>query len=742
MSLILWCNRIIRFSFLLLVLLVPLILTPWNSELFEFNKMLLTYGLTIIILTAWMIKMSLTRSIYIRRSILDIPILLFVASQFISSLFSMDPHVSWFGYYSRFNGGVLSIFTYALLYFAFLSNYGEKADDSHYPAITPAFLKRFLMLLLGSAMMVSLYAVAQRLGIDKNIWVQDVQNRVFSTLGQPNWLAAYIVALIPSALILSLMQQSKKSIKTLLTSPRYLISVSLSCLFFVVLIFTKSRSGLIGLGGALTFLFIGLLVMRELKRTTLVALVLPFLMWILIVASFGTGIPQIDSLLTWQSWKNRLSTTNTSPTNTVQTEPTSSGTTLLEFGGTNSGILRKYVWEGAIAAWRSSPKVFFIGTGTETFAFAFFRYRPVGHNLTSEWDFLYNKAHNEYLNYLTTTGIAGLGSYLLLLGIFAIWFLKMVNQKIAKETLIATKQNQTTIVIDKHQNQLLALALFSGWISILITNFFGFSVVIIQILLFLLPAMIILLLQKDSRKIHLNFNHLPKQVSSGIGFTAMLIAVICLGYVGMYWIADYNYETGRRQSRQGLLAEAYRSLSQALLLRPSEPLYYDELGVTLSALSVASMEAGDATTSAELARQSLTASDKSLAISPNNVNFWKSRTKIYFGFSSVDDRFTTAAIESLEKALSLSPLDPKITYNLAVLYGKLNQNEKSIELLKQTIAMKPNYRDAYFALYVFYLEVKQPNLATAILQEYLNKVDPNDKDFQQRLTTPTPPIQP
>ena len=52
-----WTNRVIRWGFYLLVILVPLILTPWNFELFEYNKMMLTYGITVVILAAWLVKM-------------------------------------------------------------------------------------------------------------------------------------------------------------------------------------------------------------------------------------------------------------------------------------------------------------------------------------------------------------------------------------------------------------------------------------------------------------------------------------------------------------------------------------------------------------------------------------------------------------------------------------------------------------------------------------------------------------
>jgi len=87
----------------------------------------------------------------------------------------------------------------------------------------------------------------------------------------------------------------------------------------------------------------------------------------------------------------------------------------LESGGTESGTIRKIVWTGALRIWQANPKNFLIGTGPETFAQAYYQYRPLEHNQTSEWELLYNKAHNEFLNYLVTTGILGLGSYIVLL---------------------------------------------------------------------------------------------------------------------------------------------------------------------------------------------------------------------------------------------------------------------------------------------------------------------------------------
>lgn len=123
-------------------------------------------------------------------------------------------------------------------------------------------------------------------------------------------------------------------------------------------------------------------------------------------------------------------------------------------GITDSEAIRMPVWKGAIKIWQ---RYLIFGSGVETFAYSYYLDRPAEHNLLSEWDFLYNKAHNEYLNILATTGSLGFLSYLSLLG-GTIWLIK---------------KNPS---------------LLGAYVSILVTNFFGFSVVIIGLYFFLIPA--------------------------------------------------------------------------------------------------------------------------------------------------------------------------------------------------------------------------------------------------------------
>ena len=155
-------KKIIFWLFGILLFLVPLILWPFTSEVFEFNKMVLVYFLTILITASWTLRMVFEKKFIFRRTILDIPLLVFIGTQLISTLFSIDPSTSWLGYYSRFNGGMFSVISYSLLYWAFVSNIDAKRTI------------KLIYIALVSAAVVSIYGVLEHFGIDKNIWVQDV----------------------------------------------------------------------------------------------------------------------------------------------------------------------------------------------------------------------------------------------------------------------------------------------------------------------------------------------------------------------------------------------------------------------------------------------------------------------------------------------------------------------------------------------------------------------------------------
>ena len=725
-------DKIIKYSFYLLFFLVPLFLMPFNYELFEYNKMMLTYALTVIIVGSWLIKMILYKKLIFSRTPLDIPLLLFLASQIISTIFSIDRHVSIFGYYSRFNGGLLSTISYILLYYAFISNFPKEK------------IKKLLTVILASGVIVSVYGILEHFGIDKNIWVQDVQNRVFSTLGQPNWLAAYIAVLLSISIGLSLssfqtqnVDLGAKSQKSKVKSQNYKskfknigLLVFISSVFYLTLVFTKSRSGFIGfwIGNAVLWSIL----LGKYKKAILKTFLIFNFSFLIFNFIFGTPFTEFNRFTFPE-----LLLSDQRPTTNDQ-RPI--GSSIIDIGITESGVIRNIVWKGAIDIAKNYP---LFGTGVETFAFAYYKFRPVEHNMTSEWDFLYNKAHNEYLNYAATTGFVGLGSYLLVILTFIVWCVKQISKS---EFLISNQipnPKSQKSGINNYLGQLeirsirnfIQMGLFAAWLSILITNFFGFSVVIIQIFFYLIPAISFTLARPP-----LANGVIKPKTQSALNNYQLIISALFLFFIfyllyliSRLWYADLYFAAGHNASQSQEYTSAYQNFRQAIILNDNEPFYYNEFSLPSAQIAAALFDEKEGTVSAQLTREAIMASDTAVTSSPNNVNFWKTRTRVYYSLSQIDEKYLTESLSALENARILSPTDPKIVYNLAVIYDKVGKREEAMKLLSETTKLKADYRDAYFAMGLFYERDKMKDKAKSQYEFILNRINPNDEETKKKM---------
>lgn len=660
---------------------VPLILWPFTSELFEFNKMIVVYVITIIIVAAWLYKSLKANKFIFRRTILDIPLLIFTGSQLISTVVSIDPQTSLMGYYSRFNGGLLSIICYSILYWAFVSNI-QKND-----------IKKLINSILISAILVSVYGVLERLGIDKNIWQQDVQNRVFSTLGQPNWLAAWLVALIPIVWVSIIkLNNEKLSLKSIFP---YLQLT----LFFTTLLFTGSRSGLLGFLTA-SAVFWSLVVI-----TTKFKFIKSFLiinsLTIFIALIFGTQLtPSIFKIIE----KNKE----------IKIAPAAEAVgTSLETGGTESGTIRKIVWQGAVDIWKHYP---IFGTGVETFAYSYFLYRPVAHNVTSEWDFIYNKAHNEYLNYLANTGTVGIVAYLILIGFSIYQIINHRSQNLGLENISD-----------------LRFALLAGYVSILVTNFFGFSVVPIQILFFLYPAIAVALTISDMEVKTQNTKSLPANTEK-IAVTAIfLFASYFLIKIFRYWYADTLYVKGLNYNRANRQDISLQYLTKAIKLQPKQSLFYAEESKTLAGLSLAYDQAKDATTASELSLAAIDSINKAVGLSPANLNHKRTEFSIYIILSSINPTYQEKAKNVLLEAIKQAPTDAKLHYNLGLIYSRLDEKIPAMEALKKAVELKSNYIEARLAYAIMLIDSSNKSEAKLQLEYILTKLDPKNTLAKQYL---------
>ncbi len=637
--------------------------------------MVLVYILTTIIVSVWTIKCIVERKIIFRRTILDIPLLVFLGSQLISTFLSIDFYTSVFGYYSRFNGGLLSIICYILLYWTFVSNFDGKE--------TLKLIKIWFV----SAAIVSTYGVLEHFGIDKNIWVQDVQSRVFSSLGQPNWLAAWVVAFIPLAWAFSL----KSKVKSL----NFAIYFGLSVLLFWTLIFTKSRSGFLGFGVA-CIIFWGAIILQNIKRVK--DYISPFL--IVAVSFFAI------CLISGTQWTPSISSLINKSTN--KQVAVQSSETALETGGTESGIIRKIVWQGALQVWQHYP-VF--GTGVETFAYSYYLYRPAAHNETSEWNFIYNKAHNEFLNFAANTGTFGLLSYLAVIG-FSIYVMYK----------------------SKSDDRNLNFALLAGFVSLSVSNFFGFSVVPTQLIFFLFPAIAYALTKNEEVKIKSSTQMHTSQKITVIGillFTFYLLLLTC-----RYWYADILYNRGKELNSASRPDLAIPVLIKAIKSEPKQAIYYGDyygLAYAYTQIALAYAQEKNATMSAELTDYALAGIQKSLSLSPANVNLKRSAFGLYVRLSTIDEKYLVEARNMLAETIKLAPTDAKLYYNLGIADANLAQYQAALEDFQKAVELKTNYAEARIQYAALLIHLNKPAEAKEQLIYVLNKIDPNNQTAKQAL---------
>lgn len=674
--------------------------------------MITVYALAIITTGLWIMRMVSEKKLIFKRTVLDIPLALFLLGQIISTIFSIDPHTSIWGYYSRSNGGLLSIISYIILYYAYVSNF-EKED-------VLGFLKGAVI----AGFFVSLYAIPEHFGLSPSCviltgdfsascWVQDVQARVFATLGQPNWLAAYLGMLIFPAIYFLMTARTKLQLFTL-----YFLLFTL----YLAFTFTYSRGATLGLIAGFAVLILSQYLASHLKGAKLnkadfklLGIVLGG--FLLINLFFGSALTEV-----------RLLKNPAVPLRPGFTQAAAPSGTQLENGGTESGQIRLIVWKGALDIFKAYP---LFGSGVETFAYAYYQFRPNEHNLVSEWDFLYNKAHNEYLNYLATTGAFGFITYLAIIITFIIYSIQY--------TVYSKNKSQHTAY------SILPAALLAGYISYLIQNFFLFSVVTISIFFYLFPALAFVYLQKtrqlsDKNVIAGTINSLlvlvgrKKIIFRAVQVLIIVIVLLMLNSLYSIWEADTFYKKGTDYNDLGNPGRAYNYLVGAARLNSKEPLYLSELG-NAAAASALALSTEDSSTSGELKDDSLFFTELSLSMSPVNTTILRTAIKTYFQLSLLDPAFKAKTLEIVDRSTELAPTDPKLLLNKAVILTQFEEQADAISALEKAIKIKPNYREARLNLAELYIKANQKDRAKEQIDAVVKLIpgDPEALKLQEQL---------
>lgn len=406
---------------------------------------------------------------------------------FIASIFSVDPYFSFWGSPLRSGGSVNMAFyiTFAILIFL-LAKKNDWTKIWNYSII------------IGG--LVSLIAVIQFYGLLSNIIVS-ITAKPASTLGNPNFLAMYVLLLFFITLSLGI----KKYLGTIGTKARVKASAWYAfalLLFLYIIVITGSRAVYLGLLIGSIFFVLFYPVRNTKKFNALKIIFAGFLVLMVLLVWYTNVNPKVPNVLS----QNKIF---------QAVYPRLSISLFLNDA-------RFSAWQIALRALKEKP---LLGWGPENFSVGFDKHYdpslPYMNDITSNW---WDKAHNILLDIGVQTGILGIIIYLALFGII-FWQLQKTKQK---EALLANVIENLPLMAHGAQATLAAY---------LVANMFSFDSFSSYLLFFLLVGYALHLTLPN-----FNINENPPSVentSQKTFFKKSALAVLFILLIVFLW--QYNF---------------------------------------------------------------------------------------------------------------------------------------------------------------------------------------------------------
>ncbi|MBN2854011.1 O-antigen ligase family protein [Patescibacteria group bacterium] len=527
-------DNLTELSWLAAIFFIPLFFAAFlrTEHVFELNKIFLAQVFLILL-----IFFTLTREIFFPAKLWGllgeffkkfwlIPTL-FILGLIVSLFFSENLTLSFFGAIDR-QQGFLSYLLY-FLYFIFLSFnlavFKERDLEEGKPNINLSFkpvkikkllpraIKKIFLTILASTFFVATYGILQFLGLDIYHWQEAAlyTGRAFSSLGQPNFFASWLLLVLPISFWF--FYQAKNF---LLKFFYFLIFIAT----LLGLISSGSRGALLAFFGAifisLIYLFFSSRIKLSLrKKTTLFGLA------IILVLTFSLVLELISP--------GRI-------------------TSLTNFNG-GSVSARLDFYQASVEAIKLKP---IFGYGQENLYEAFLPYYQTSWSIHGDVGQVPDRAHNIFLDILMSHGFFGLIFYSLLFAFFFFLLIKLLKLK------------------NFHDR---AFALSFGVLAYLLSLLFSFAVVSTEFYFFIFLALLVIFnyQEDESFKSHqlkrgskfsgylrLKFERLfiNKKFKVFIFIIILALSILGLERAGRVYLADYYFAGARQAYINGDLSES------------------------------------------------------------------------------------------------------------------------------------------------------------------------------------------
>jgi len=445
----------------------------------------------------------------LRRWPLILPVLTLNGVLLVALSGSLSPYWSFWGSYERAQGlftwMTLSVFAYLVYQFS----------------VKEAFVERLLSGMVGSSVLVVGYALIQALGFDPWQWrIEDTTFPVFSTLGRSNYLAGYLVLIIPitvGRLTHTSWNWQRVGLIVLIVAQG------------IALLLSRSRSGWLTLVAIMVIGLITLGVLQHSPRCCIAGVVLGGIAFgILLVLNLHLPV-DLPELLRQNPLIERLST--------------------LHITDTGSLAARLTIWRTSLSLIGQRP---FLGYGPGTFTLAFARIYPPELVYYQGRETMVDHAHNLWLNLGVESGIPGILAMLALN--LSVWWLG-IRHLVALERPSA-QFHQLALLLALLGNALVDLTQPPTAATLVITWTF-YSLI--------LPAPMLEKKRGSSR------GRATPRSRLIVVLIAVVGTLICIGFCLRPVLAEHRLAYGLKNGNPGAIA-------QAQTLMPQQDEYFHQVG--------------------------------------------------------------------------------------------------------------------------------------------------------------------
>jgi len=412
----LFCDKLIEAGWLAAVIAAPLFFNVYSSRVFEPDKLTLVRSIATAMAAVWIIKWFEQRNAprsptaLSLRSALVLPTLILVAVYLLTTLTSITPRVSFFGSYQRLQGTYTTL-SYIVVFFMILQGLRTRPQ-----------LDRLILTIILTSLPIALYGLIQKYRFDPLPWGGDVITRVSSNMGNPIFVAAYLI--MPFFLTLGKIAESFRAILTeeeayvadILRAAGY---VFIAAVQSIAIVFAGSRGPLIGwLAGLFLFaLMLALLLRQRALMLAFIALGIGGIVFLGVLNLPNTPLEKLREL----PYVGPL------------------GRIFESEGGT--GKVRTLIWEGDTQLVPPHAPIQFpdgtpdplnlirplVGYGPESMYVAYNRFYPPDLAHYESRNASPDRSHNETWDSLVITGVIGLLAYQFLFISFFMYGLRWVG---------------------------------------------------------------------------------------------------------------------------------------------------------------------------------------------------------------------------------------------------------------------------------------------------------------------------